>query len=125
MEMVSRVKAVLRRSNLSNETDSKLLKNGPISLSLKEHLVKIDNVEVELTLKEYELLVLFMRNINRVFTREQLLNEVWGSDFIGESRTIDVHVGTLRSKLLIDGYLIKTLRGVGYKMEAYNEGQNI
>ena len=118
MEMVSRVKAVLRRSNLSNETDSKLLKNGPISLSLKEHLVKIDNVEVELTLKEYELLELFLNNIGIVFTRENLLSRIWESDFVGESRTIDVHVGTLRNKLGEAGSCIKTLRGVGYKMEA-------
>ena len=124
MEMVSRIKAVLRRVDKVKIKPS-ILKNASITLNLDEHLVKVKDKEVELTLKEYELLVLFMRNINRVFTREQLLNEVWGSDFIGESRTIDVHVGTLRSKLLIDGYLIKTLRGVGYKMEAYNEGQNI
>ena len=117
MEMVSRVKAVLRRSNLSNETDSKLLKNGPISLSLKEHVVKIDNVEVELTLKEYELLELFLNNIGIVFTRENLLSRIWESDFVGESRTIDVHVGTLRNKLGEAGSCIKTLRGVGYKME--------
>ncbi len=118
MEMVSRVKAVLRRSNVSNENDNKLLKNGPISLSLKEHVVKVDNVEIELTLKEYELLELFLNNIGIVFTRENLLSRIWESDFVGESRTIDVHVGTLRNKLGEAGACIKTLRGVGYKMEA-------
>ena len=121
MEMVSRIKAVLRRTS-NNSTKTSVLKNAYITLYLDEHLVKVNDKEIELTLKEYELLRLFMSNIGRVFTREQLLNEVWGSDFVGESRTIDVHVGTLRSKLLDDGVLIKTLRGVGYKMEAYNEG---
>lgn len=121
MEMVSRIKAVLRRTS-NNSTKPSVLKNASITLYLDEHLVKVNDKEIELTLKEYELLRLFMSNIGRVFTREQLLNEVWSSDFVGESRTIDVHVGTLRSKLLDDGFLIKTLRGVGYKMEAYNEG---
>ncbi len=121
MEMVSRIKAVLRRTG-NNSTKPSILKNASIVLYLDEHLVKVNDKEIELTLKEYELLKLFMSNIGRVFTREQLLSEIWGSDFVGESRTIDVHVGTLRSKLLDDGVLIKTLRGVGYKMEAYNEG---
>ena len=121
MEMVSRIKAVLRRVS-NNSTKPSILKNASIVLYLDEHLVKVNDKEIELTLKEYELLKLFMSNIGRVFTREQLLSEIWGSDFVGESRTIDVHVGTLRSKLLDDGVLIKTLRGVGYKMEAYNEG---
>ena len=121
MEMVSRIKAVLRRIG-NNSIKPSILKNASIVLYLDEHLVKVNDKEIELTLKEYELLKLFMSNIGRVFTREQLLSEIWGSDFVGESRTIDVHVGTLRSKLLDDGVLIKTLRGVGYKMEAYNEG---
>lgn len=116
MEMVSRIKAVLRRSEVP--VSAKLLKNGPITLSVDEHIVKVENVEVELTLKEYELLELFMNNIGLVFTRENLLSSVWGSSFVGESRTIDVHIGTLRNKLGESGSCIKTLRGVGYKMEA-------
>ncbi len=116
MEMVSRIKAVLRRSEAP--TSAKLLKNGPITLSVDEHIVKVENVEVELTLKEYELLELFMNNIGLVFTRENLLSSIWGSSFVGESRTIDVHIGTLRNKLGESGSCIKTLRGVGYKMEA-------
>ncbi len=119
MEMVSRIKAVLRRVNVS--LDGKILKNGPITLSPDEHIVKVDNVEIELTLKEYELLELFINNIGLVFTRENLLSSIWGSNFVGESRTIDVHIGTLRNKLKEAGTCIKTLRGVGYKMEAYNE----
>ena len=116
MEMVSRIKAVLRRSDTSS--NNVILKNGPIALSPDEHIVKVNNCEIELTLKEYELLELFMNNIGLVFTRENLLSSVWGSNFVGESRTIDVHIGTLRNKLGDCGSCIKTLRGVGYKMEA-------
>ena len=116
MEMVSRIKAVLRRSDTGS--NNVILKNGPITLSPDEHIVKVDNCEIELTLKEYELLELFMNNIGLVFTRENLLSSVWGSNFVGESRTIDVHIGTLRNKLGDCGPCIKTLRGVGYKMEA-------
>lgn len=116
MEMVSRIKAVLRRTSVTEST--KVLKNGPITISIDEHIVKVENVEVELTLKEYELLELFMNNIGIVFTREHLLSSIWGSSFVGESRTIDVHIGTLRNKLGNCGSCIKTLRGVGYKMEA-------
>ena len=116
MEMVSRIKAVLRRSDTGS--NNVILKNGPITLSPDEHIVKVDNCEIELTLKEYELLELFMNNIGLVFTRENLLSSVWESNFVGESRTIDVHIGTLRNKLGDCGPCIKTLRGVGYKMEA-------
>ena len=116
MEMVSRIKAVLRRSDTGS--NNVVLKNGPIALSPDEHIVQVDNCEIELTLKEYELLELFMNNIGLVFTRENLLSSVWGSNFVGESRTIDVHIGTLRNKLGDCGSYIKTLRGVGYKMEA-------
>ena len=116
MEMVSRIKAVLRRSDTGS--NNVVLKNGPIALSPDEHIVQVDNCEIELTLKEYELLELFMNNIGLVFTRENLLSSVWGSNFVGESRTIDVHIGTLRNKLGDCGSCIKTLRGVGYKMEA-------
>ncbi len=120
MEMVSRVKAVLRRSN-GSVSKKEVLKNGSITLNVKEHSVFVGDKNVELTLKEYDLLELFMNNLGIVFSREQLLSKIWGSDFVGESRTIDVHVGTLRSKLGEPGELIKTLRGVGYKMEASSE----
>ncbi len=120
MEMVSRIKAVLRRSN-NVSIDNNTLVNGQILLFQQQHIVKVNNVEIELTLKEYELLELFLNNIGIVFTRENLLSRIWGSNFVGESRTIDVHVGTLRSKLGDCGSCIKTLRGVGYKMEALNE----
>lgn len=123
MEMVSRIKAVLRRSEVTNKKQE--LRNGPIYLNNIKHIVIVDGKEIELTLKEYELLLLFMNNIGIVFTREHLLASIWDSNFVGESRTIDVHVGTLRNKLGKYGSCIKTLRGVGYKMEAIYEEKNI
>lgn len=123
MEMVSRIKAVLRRSEVTNKKQE--LRNGPIYLNNIKHIVTMDGKEIELTLKEYELLMLFMNNIGIVFTREHLLASIWDSNFVGESRTIDVHVGTLRNKLGNCGSCIKTLRGVGYKMEAIYEEKDI
>ena len=123
MEMVSRIKAVLRRSEVTNKKQE--LRNGPIYLNNIKHIVIVDCKEIELTLKEYELLLLFMNNIGIVFTREHLLASIWDSNFVGESRTIDVHVGTLRNKLGNCGSCIKTLRGVGYKMEAIYEEKDI
>ena len=123
MEMVSRIKAVLRRSEATSKKQE--LRNGPIYLNNIKHIVIVDGKEIELTLKEYELLLLLMNNIGIVFTREHLLASIWDSNFVGESRTIDVHVGTLRNKLGNCGSCIKTLRGVGYKMEAIYEEKNI
>ena len=123
MEMVSRIKAVLRRSEVTNKKQE--LRNGPIYLNNIKHIVIVYGKEIELTLKEYELLLLFMNNIGIVFTREHLLASIWDSNFVGESRTIDVHVGTLRNKLGNFGSCIKTLRGVGYKMEAIYEEKDI
>ena len=123
MEMVSRIKAVLRRSEATSKKQE--LRNGPIYLNNIKHIVIVDGKEIELTLKEYELLLLFMNNIGIVFTREHLLASICDSNFVGESRTIDVHVGTLRNKLGKYGACIKTLRGVGYKMEAIYEEKDI
>ena len=123
MDMVSRIKAVLRRIEVTNKKQE--LRNGPIYLNNIKHIVTVDGKEIELTLKEYELLLLFMNNIGIVFTREHLLASIWDSNFVGESRTIDVHVGTLRNKLGNCGSCIKTLRGVGYKMEAIYEEKDI
>lgn len=115
MEMVSRVKAVLRRTQ--PESDQKVLEVGGLALDLNGHIVKVDEQRVQLTLKEYELLRLFMENIGRAFTREQLLLKIWESDYFGETRTVDVHIGTLRTKLGEYGKMIRTVRGVGYRME--------
>ena len=116
MEMVSRVKAVLRRTR--PKEDSKILRVGDLELNMGEHTVFSAGERVTLTLKEYELLRVFMENLGMVFSREQLLQIVWGADYIGESRTVDVHIGTLRSKLGACGDYIETVRGVGYRMEA-------
>ncbi len=116
MEMVSRVKAVLRRVKPKN--DSNIFRVGCLELNKGEHTVFVSGERIELTLKEYELLHMFMNNIGRVYTREQLLQSVWGMDYTGETRTVDVHIGTLRSKLKECGDYIETIRGVGYRMEA-------
>lgn len=115
MEMVSRIKAVLRRTG--KKDNAKVLHIGNLELNENEHTVFSDGERVELTLKEYELLSLFMNHPGRVFTREQLLEQIWVSDFLGETRTVDVHIGTLRMKLKKCGEYLKTVRGVGYKME--------
>lgn len=116
MEMVSRIKAVLRRTGARES--KKLLQIGNLTLSPSEHTVTSGNDRIHLTLKEFEILRLFMENPGRAFTREQLLSSIWGTDFLGETRTVDVHIGTLRTKLGICGEYIQTVRGVGYRMEA-------
>ncbi len=116
MEMVSRVKAILRRSG--PQIKSAVVKRGNIEIDVNKHKVTVDGREIILTRKEYDLLLLFAENPERVFTREQLLAGVWQSDAFVETRTVDVHVGTLRTKLGKDGDLIRTVRGVGYRMEA-------
>ncbi len=118
MEMVSRIKAVLRRSG-TRRTD--ILKCGDVVLDENRHTVTAGGRNVDLTLKEYELLKLFMESPGRVFTRESILSNVWGVDFMGETRTVDVHIGTLRTKLEKAGDMIQTVRGVGYKMEDSDE----
>lgn len=115
MEMVSRVKAVLRRTAPREEREP--LRIGGLELDPGSCIVQIDGERVELTLKEFKLLFTFMENIGRVFTREHLLETVWGLDYIGETRTVDVHIGTLRTKLGKYGSLIATVRGIGYRME--------
>lgn len=117
MEMISRVRAVLRRSGGEGAGRREILSNGGIEMNDADHTVTAGGVPVVLTLKEYDLLKLFLGNTGRAFTRGQLLNQVWGIDFEGESRTVDVHIGTLRSKLGDLGKAIVTVRGVGYRME--------
>lgn len=115
MEMVSRVKAVLRR--VIAKSSSQILSMGNLEMNINNHIVSVCGCRVELTLKEYEILRLFMENPGQVFTREQIFDIIWGADFICESRTVDVHIGTLRSKLGKCGAYIETVRGVGYRME--------
>lgn len=116
MELMSRIKALLRRSEMVGEkVDS--FKIGPLYVSLSKHVVKVNGEEVTtLTYKEFELLSLLLQNQETVFSRDQILQSIWGYDFDGESRTVDVHVRTLRLKLGDAGSLIETVRGFGYKM---------
>ncbi len=116
MEMVSRVKAVLRRVSPAGKRE--ILSLCGIQMDTAQHMVVADGKRVELTFKEYELLRKFMENPGRVFTRDQLLGSIWGDGYIGETRTVDVHIGTLRTKLGRCGDCIETVRGVGYRLEA-------
>ena len=115
MEMVSRVKAVLRRCK--KEENSNLLKVGGIVLNMEERTVSVDDARVDLTLKEFELLRLFLEKPKTAWSREQLFLRVWGDNYIGETRTLDMHIRTLRQKLGKYGEWIETVRGVGYRLE--------
>ncbi len=115
MEMVARVKAVLRRTQPVYESET--VRIGNLTLNKSEHIALVGDERIKLTLKEYELLCLFMENPGKAFTRDKLLLHVWGADFLGETRTVDVHIGTLRAKLGECGDYIETVRGVGYRME--------
>ncbi len=115
MEMVSRVKAVLRRCNVLEKEH--LLKAGRLEVNLDEHTVTVDNERVQLTLKEFELLRLFLSHPGIAFTRDQLFSDVWGADYVGETRTVDMHIRTLRVKLGDCGKMIETVRGIGYRLE--------
>ena len=115
MEMVSRVKAVLRRVN--HVPVAAVLTHKGISLNESSHQVFVDGKKIELTIKEYQLLRLFLKNPGVAFTRENLLSSVWESEFQGETRTVDVHIASLRLKLGSAGEAIKTVRGVGYRLE--------
>ena len=116
MELVSCVKAVLRRCRPAEVP--RVLRAGALALDTESRTVTADGARVELTRKEFELLQLLLANPNTVFTREQLMERVWGTDFCGESRTVDMHVRTLRQKLGAAGAPIATVRGVGYRLEA-------
>ena len=115
MELVSRIKALLRRSGKATGSDMEYTLDN-LYVSQKKHQVKVDGKEVVLTLKEFELLLLLLSNPGIVFTRAQLLDKIWGYQFDGESRTVDVHIRTLRQKLGEAGHCIETVRGMGYKI---------
>lgn len=116
MEMVSRVKAVLRRCGA--ERGTRRMSAGGLAVDLDERTVLADGERVALTFKEFELLRLFLSRPGVAFTREQLLSEVWGVEYCGETRTVDMHIRTLRQKLGSCGTMIETVRNVGYRMEA-------
>ena len=114
MEMVSRIRAVLRRSSAVPQQN---LVFGPIRMDPLSHTVSADGHRVELTVKEFALLQLFLEHPGRVFTRDQLLEKIWSTNYAGETRTVDVHIGTLRTKLGACGEYIRTVRGLGYRLE--------
>ena len=116
MELISRIKAVLRRSGKDEASTVEEYTAGNITVDVVKHVVKVDGEEVKLTYKEFELLVMLMKHKEKVFGREEILEKVWGYDFDGENRTVDVHIRTLRTKLGDAGNIIETVRGIGYKV---------
>ncbi len=115
MELISRVRAVLRRVTPKHMEELIVCHN--VCVSPSRHRVDVDGMTIDLTLKEYNLLHLLVSNQGQVFSRKQLMDKVWGDSYVGESRTIDMHIKTLRQKLEAGGDIIKTVRGVGYKAE--------
>ena len=115
MELISRVKALLRRSNAASE--EKTLALGEIQIDNEKHCVYVGHRLCELTYKEFELLKMMMQNVGIVLTRDRIMDRVWGTDYEGESRTLDMHIKTLRKKLGEEGIRIKTVRNVGYVLE--------
>lgn len=112
MELISRIKALLRRT----KSTDKVYSAGGVTLNPKSHTVNVDGKPVSLTLKEFEMLFLMLKNRGTVFSRDRLLEEIWGYDYDGENRTVDVHIKTLRTKLGDSGTIVETVRGVGYKI---------
>ena len=119
MEMVSRVKAVLRRCK--PQQTEEILKIDDLVVNLKEHTVNIENQRISLTYKEFELLRLFLSHQGMVYTREQLFSQVWDMDYMGDSRTLDSHIRSLRHKLGTYGRMIETIRNVGYRWEGAHD----
>ena len=115
LELISRVKAVMRRVHGLEEEH--IIAQGSIKMNVEKHKVYVDDQEIELTFKEYELLKVLMKNAGNVMTREILMDRVWGTSYEGESRTLDMHIKTLRKKLGATGEYIKTVRNVGYRLE--------
>jgi len=120
-ELVARVRAVLRRQGEPEELVASTVAAGPVRMDIERHVVAVDGRQISLPLKEFELLEMLLRNAGRVLTRGQLIDRVWGSDYVGDTKTLDVHVKRLRSKIEPDPssprHLV-TVRGLGYKFEA-------
>ena len=118
-ELVARIRAVLRR-NVEEVADSHVIESGPVRIDLDRHEVRIDGQPISLPLKEFDLLEYLVRNAGRVLTRGQLIDRIWGSDYVGDTKTLDVHVKRLRSKVESEpGHPVHllTVRGLGYKFE--------
>jgi two-component system response regulator RegX3 len=120
-ELVARIRAVLRRnSGELGESDSGVMTVASVRMDIERHQVSVNGIPISLPLKEFELLEFLMRNAGRVLTRGQLIDRVWGSDYVGDTKTLDVHVKRLRAKIEnepANPVLIQTVRGLGYKME--------
>jgi len=119
-ELVARIRAVMRRGGEPEDVATATLEGGPVRMDVERHLVTVDGDPVKLPLKEFELLEMLLRNAGRVLTRMQLIDRVWGSDYVGDTKTLDVHVKRLRAKVEKDPkhpQHIVTLRGLGYKFE--------
>ena len=116
MELIARVRALLRRSSEGRE-EKKILSLDELSMDDEKHAVYVNDKSCELTFKEYELLKMFLDNVGIVLTRESIMNRIWGTDYSGETRTVDMHIKTLRQKLGEAGNRIKTIRNVGYMLE--------
>jgi two-component system response regulator RegX3 len=120
-ELIARIRAVLRRGELQDATDDGgALEVGPVRMDTDRHVISVNNEQIALPLKEFELLEFLMRNAGRVLTRMQLIDRVWGSDYVGDTKTLDVHIKRLRAKIEKDPAnpeYIQTVRGMGYKME--------
>jgi len=116
-ELVARIRAILRRAAFIDQSDQqRKLTFGPIALDLDMHLARVEGEAMDLTRREFELLAYFLQNPRRVLTRERILQQVWGLEYLGESRTIDAHVRRVRAKLGTAGALIETVVGVGYRL---------
>lgn len=119
-ELVARIRAVLRRQGETEELISSIVAAGPVRMDVERHVVSVRSAPVQMPLKEFELLELLLRNTGRVLTRGQLIDRVWGSDYVGDTKTLDVHVKRLRSKIEADPAVpvhLVTVRGLGYKFE--------
>ncbi|WP_347039094.1 response regulator transcription factor [Glutamicibacter halophytocola] len=117
-ELLARIRAVLRRQGEGEELISNVVTAGPVRMDVERHMVSVDNTEVSMPLKEFELLEMLLRNAGRVLTRGQLIDRVWGGDYVGDTKTLDVHVKRLRSKIEPDPATpehLVTVRGLGYK----------
>lgn len=120
MELLSRIRALMRRTSADSGSGEELLESDGISLNTARHLVTVHDTEIILTGKEFDLLAMLMRNQGIVLSRERILESVWGYDYPGESRTVDVHIRTLRSKLGDAGNAVETVRGVGYRFQDHH-----
>ena len=120
-ELLARMKAVLRRGTEVAIVSTNLIKAGPVEMDLEQHTVSVNGERIQMPLKEFELLELLMENVNRVLTRGQIIDRVWGSNYFGDTKTLDVHVKRIRSKIEEDPARpvhLTTVRGLGYKFEA-------